>query len=500
MSLLGMDIGSGSCKGVVFAEDGTILGQASRGYRMTTPAPGRAEMDPEVLWTAFAGVVRDIAARPGQPISALAIASHGETVIPVDGKGVAVGPALMNADNRATAEALALETALGRGEIYRITGLPAHPMFALSKILWLRTNAPDVWSRAKRFLSVEDYLLGRLGLPPLTAHSLACRTMAFDVRRLDWSASILAAAGLGPERLGIPAPSGQKVGTVSAGVAARLGLRTGMIVAVGGHDQPCGALGAGVVRAGQVADSAGSYECLAAVTDTPRNTPEALAFALNSYCHVVPGQYVTLAFFPAGLVAQWVVDQLCGEDRAEARLTDRPLYAVLDEAVAQRCAGPTGVCMTPHWVGACNPHWDPRATGALVGLTPGITRHHLYKAVYEGIACELALNIEALEQVVGPIGPVRLHGGNARSDFTVQLRADLTGRPMELMTEPEAVCRGAAMLAGVGAGVFADARAAAEAWTPATRVFTPDPAAQRLYRRQTAQYNRLYPALEAVRA
>jgi xylulokinase len=500
MSLLGVDVGSGSCKAVVFSDDGAILGQASHGYRMAAPAPGRAEMDAEVLWTAFAETVREVASNTGSPITALAIASHGETVIPVDGHGLAVGPAIMNADNRATQEAQGLEAAIGRAEIYRITGVPPHPMFALNKILWLRAHAPEVWNRAKRFLSVEDYLLGRLGLPPFTAYSLACRTMAFDLHRLDWSAEILAAAGLRKEQLGMPAPSGRKIGVLSAGVATPLGLRPGTVVATGGHDQPCGALGAGVTQPGQVADSAGTYECLAAVTDAPRNTIEALKYALNSYCHVVPGQYVTLAFFPAGLVAQWFVDQLCGEDLAEARRTGGTLYDVLDEAVARRCTGPTGLCLTPHFVGACNPHWDPSATGALVGLTPGLTRHHLYKAVYEGIACELAINMDVLETIVGTIGPVRLHGGNARSAFTVQLRADLTGRTMEHLTTAEAVCRGAALLAGVGAGVFTDVHAAAAQWSSTQRVFTPDQIARQRYEPQAQRYRRLYPALAAAGA
>ncbi len=499
MSLLGVDVGSGSCKAVVFGEDGTLEGQAGRPYQMSVPAPGRAEMDAEALWQAVVETIRELAQVHGRKIEALAIAAHGETVIAVDADGRPVGPALMNADNRAVEETCALESSVGREEIYRLTGLPPHPMFAITKIMWLQRHAPALYAKAKRFLSVEDYVLGRLGLPPYTDYSLACRTMAFDLHRQDWSPEILRAAGLRADQLGLPVPSGQKLGTLSAATAAALGLREGTIVGSGGHDQPTGALGAGVVDPGQVANSAGTYECLAAVSEAPRNTPAALGFSLNSYCHVVPGQYVTLAFFPAGLVSRWLVEQLCGEDRLEAQRSDRDLYDLLDHKAAQDCPGPTGLCLMPHFVGACTPHWDPRATGAIVGLTPAHTRYHLYKAGYEAIACELALNLAVLADLAGPFERVVIHGGNARSSSWVQLRADITGTTMVRLPTTEAVCRGAAMLAGTAAGVFAQAREAALRWRLSSPEFRPEALSRAAYAPQIAQYQRLFGALAETR-
>jgi xylulokinase len=269
---------------------------------------------------------------------------------------------------------------------------------------------------------------------------------------------------------------------------------------MGGHDQPCGALGAGCTRPGQVADSAGTYECLVAISDQPLNTPQALTYALNSYCHVVAGQYVTLAFFPAGLMVRWFVEQFCFQDEVEARESHRSLYEVLEAHVAGLAAGPTGLCVTPHLIGSCNPNWDVRATGIIAGLTPGVTRHHLYKAIYEGLACELALNLEVLEQVVGPLERVRIYGGGARTPFTVQLRADLTGKTFELLSTPEAACQGAAMLAGLAAGVYGDLEEAAAKLVSVSREFTPDPVAARSYAGQSEEYRQIYPAFAAMRA
>jgi xylulokinase len=500
MSVLGIDLGSGSCKGVVFAHDGTLLAQAARAYAPSCPRPGWAEMAADTFWDSLVAVTREVAAQVAHdPIDALAISSHGETVIPVDQQGQAVGPALMNSDNRATAEAAWWTTAFGDEAIYRITGSPLHAMFALNKILWLRHHAPEGFARTDRFLSVGDYLLLQMGFPPYTDPSLASRTMAFDIHRRAWSADILACAGIGEERLGIVRPSGEPVGRLSRATAELLGLPIGTLVAMGGHDQPCGALGAGGTQAGQVVDSAGTYECLAAVSDAPGNTPQARTAALNSYCHVVAGKYVTLAFFPAGLAVRWFVEQFCYQDLVEARAANWSLYEALDASTARLGDAPTGLCVTPHLVGSCTPNWDVRATGVIAGITPGITRHHLYKAIYEGLACELALNIEAVEAVMGPLGRIRIYGGNARSPFTVQLRADLTGHPFELLATPEAVCQGAAILAGLAAGLYATPDEAATRFAAIARTVAPNPVSTKQYARQLGQYRLLYPALTELR-
>jgi xylulokinase len=490
---------------VAFGADGQILAQASQEYSPSSPEPGRVEMDPKRLWEAVVRTVRQVAGRVADPVAgrdpvaALAISSHGETFIPVDADGRAVGPAIMNSDNRAVAQSEAWERSIGRERLYQITGLPLHPMFALNKILWLRDNRPDLYQRAARFVSVGDYILQQMGFPPYTDYSLASRTLAFDIQRRQWSGEILAAAGIRPEQLSIPLPSGEKAGRLSVSAAETLGLPEGVVVALGGHDQPCGALGAGALDAGQVVDSAGTYECLAAVSLRPGNTLQALAYNLNSYCHVVPERYVTLAFFPAGIVARWFVEQFCDQDQAIAQAAGKSVYTVLDEKIRTECPGPTGVCMTPHLIGSCNPAWDVRATGTVSGLTPAVSRAHLYKAIYEGIACELALNVAALEEVTGLFPDLKISGGNARSAFSVQLRADLTGKPVHTLGTTEAVCQGAAMLAGIAAGVYRDAQEAVRQVVSVQKTYMPDPESKAAYARQQRQYELLYPALKAVR-
>lgn len=496
MSLLGLDIGSSSCKGAVFTHGGKILAQDTKEYSTYSPQPAMVEMKGEIFWEAAAAVIRQLASRVTKdPIEAMAISSHGETFIPVDKTGKPVGPAIMNTDNRGIEEAQWCEQVLGKEKIYGITGLPVHPMYAMPKILWLKKHKPEIFNAAGRFASVTDFILQQLGLPPYIDYSLASRVMAFDIKQRKWSDEILKVVDLKPERLSIPLASGRKAGSLNRTMAGILGLREGIIIALGGHDQPCGALGAGIIGPGDVFDSAGTYECLAAASDTPSNSPKALEANLNTYCHVVPDKYVTLAFFPAGIALQWFCSQFCSEEITEAKRAGVGIYDILNSRVPE---GPTGICITPHLIGSGNPYLDAHATGVIVGLTPTVTKYHLYKAVFEGIACELGINVRVLEEAIGEFEVIRISGGGTKADFAVQLRADLTGKRIETLRSQEAVCQGAAILAGIASGVYKNAADAVERVVKFDRRYIPDAEHAGKYEIQRKRYDLLYPSLTSI--
>jgi xylulokinase len=495
MSLLGLDIGSSSCKGVAFSNGGALLAEASRSYATVNPQADFCEIDPGEFWNAVVAVTRSIAERTeSDPVEALAISSHGETFVCLDGEGRALGNAIMNSDNRARLESLWWNSTFPPERTYRICGAPSHPMFPLDKILWLRKNREDLFRLARLFVSAGDYILTRMGFAPCTDHSLASRTGMFDIEKRDWSDDILSHAGIGRERLPVPLPAGETVGRLPKAAAGILSLREGIPVALGGHDQPCGAFGAGVIDQGEVSDSAGTYECLAAVSSRPGNTARALAYGLNSYCHVVPDRYVTLAFFPAGIVSRWFLDRFCFEDGLCAGESGTTIFEAMEKGVEALGPEPTGILVTPHLVGSCNPHWDSDAAGAIVGLKAHMTRHHLYKAIHEGIACELACNIEALEEVVGPFPSVRIFGGNAKSPFSLGLRADITRKEMVTLPIAESVCLGAAMLAGIAAGVYRNHADAVAKAVHTRGTVSPDSGDR--YGKQRERYKRLYGSLE----
>jgi len=498
MSLLAIDIGSSTCKAAAFTAEGEILAQHASAYTPDFPAPGHAEMEPGCFWDAVCACTQAVAKDLSDPVRALCLSSHGETFIPVNKSNEVIAPAILNQDNRATQETAWLEQRFGRKRLFEITGLVAHPMYPLPKILWLRKHQPAIFSPA-RFVSVIGYILLRLGLPPYIDYSLASRYLAFNVRQRRWSDDILEAADLNSEHLPEAVPAGTVAGKLNASSAGQLGLACGTPVVLGGHDQPCGALGVGVIGPGSVADSIGTYECLLAASDRPILSDAALAGSLNSYCHVVPEKFVTIAFFPSGIMVKWFHDLLytkgstqtgCDVERSESEN-----YAFLE---AHAPAGPTGLCITPNLIGTCNPDFNPRVRGIIYGLNPGTGPAQIYKGILEGLACELSQIVQLLANAVGDFHDMCVTGGGTRSALGLALRAALTGKCLRVMRCPEAVCLGGAILAGVAAGEYGNIREAVDQVVREAAVVMPDPEIASAYAQQLKQYQWLRSSLAAL--
>jgi xylulokinase len=506
MSLLAIDIGSSRCKAVVFAATGEILAQHDRAYSPDFPAPSHAEMNPESFWQAVCQCSQAVSKKLSDPVRAMCLSSHGETFVPVDGSNEPIGPAILNQDNRATEEAEWLEGTIGRKKLFNITGLVAHPMYPVPKILWLRKYRPDIFGPSVRFLTVIGYVLSRLGLPPYVDYSLASRYLTFDIRKQHWSDEILAATGIDAECLPVPIPAGSIAGILDASGAKQLGLPPETIVVLGGHDQPCGALGVGAIASGRVADSMGTYECLLAVSDQPSLTDTALAASLNSYCHVVPGKFVTLAFFPSGIMVKWFHDLLYGKADGESYGEGIPSkdpesacgesihYSTLERDAPM---GPTGICITPNLIGTCHPDFNPHARGIISGLSPNTTRSEIYKGILEGLACELQQMTDILAEAVGDFRDIYVTGGGSQSALGLHLRAALSDRKLHVMKCPEAVCLGSAILAGVAVGEYRNFEEAVKLVVRDVAVVLPDDAVAASYARQSRQYRHLRSALMA---
>jgi xylulokinase len=506
MSLLAIDIGSSRCKAVVFAATGAILTRHACAYTPDFPAPSQAEINAERFWQAVCQCSQAVSKNLPDPVRALCLSSHGETFVPVNGRNQAIAPAILNQDNRATEETVWLERTLGRKRLFEITGLVAHPMYPVPKILWLRKHRPDVLASSVRFLTVIGYVLLRLGLPPYIDYSLASRYLAFDIRKCSWSEDILTALEISAECLPIPVPAGTIAGKLDAAASSQLGLSPGTMVVMGGHDQPSGALGVGAIGAGRVADSMGTYECLLGASDRPSLTDAALAASLNSYCHVVPGKFVTLAYFPSGIMMKWFHGLLYGEahgegsgesaiaEGGEPSDVESLHYATLERDAT---AGPTGLCITPNLIGTCNPDFNPHARGIISGLGPNTTRSQIYKGILEGLACELSQMSHILASAVGDFRDIYVTGGGSRSALGLQLRAALSGRKLHVMQCPEAVCLGGAILAGVASGEYASLQEAVELVVRDVSVVLPDEAMAASYVQQAKEYHHLRSAYTA---
>lgn len=487
MSLLAVDIGSSRCKAVAFALTGKILAQHSCAYAPEFPAPSHAEINPERFWQAVCHSVQAAAKNLSDPVRALCLNSHGESFVPVNERNEAIAPAILNQDNRAVEEAVWLERTIGRKTLFEITGLVAHPMYPVPKILWLRKHQPEIFTPSVRFLTVIGYVLARLGLPPYIDYSLASRYLAFDTRQQGWSEEILAATKISPECLPVPVPAGTSLGNLPASAAGQLGLSTQTTVVIGGHDQPCGALGVGVLDSNRVADSIGTYECLLAASDQPCPTDAALAASLNTYCHVVPDKFVTLAYFPSGIMTKWFHNLLYSQN-GDSSDAESIHYATLEQDAP---CSPTGLCITPNLIGTCNPDFNPHARGIISGLSQNTTRSQIYKGILEGLACELSQMTDILTDAVGDFRDVYVTGGGARSVLGLRLRAALSGRRLHVTECPQAVCLGGAILAGVACGEYRTLREAVDLAVRDVSLVSPDPELAQAYSQQVKEYRRL---------
>jgi xylulokinase len=494
MSLLAVDIGSSTCKAVVFACSGQVLAKASAHYGPEFPRVSFAEMDPEKFWNAVCSCCRQACEHLSDPVQALCLSSHGETFVPLDSHGRPQMNAIFNQDSRAIRESDWCEEIIGRERLFQITGLVAHPMYPIPKILWLRKNDARIFSSSRCFLSVIGYLLQKMQLPPYIDYSLASRYLAFDVRRCAWSDEILSAIELDKACLPPPVPAGTIAGKLNSASASGFGIPVGTPVVLGGHDQPCGALGTGVVDSGRVADSMGTYECLLAAFDAPTLSEKALNASLNSYCHVVPEKFVTLAYFPSGIMVKWFHDLLYAHGSGEIAPellngdVEAEHYAFLE---AHAPEGPTGLCITPHLIGTCNPEFNPHTRGVIAGLGPGTDRAHLYKGILEGLACELSIVAEALAEAVGDFGDIYATGGGTSSALGLQLRAALTGRRLHIMRRQESVCLGTAILAGVAIGEYESIGQAVAALVEDSTTVAPNKELAIAYRGQLKRYRNL---------
>ncbi len=481
MSILSIDVGSSRCKAALVGARGEILALRTAGYAPQHPQPGYAELDSEIFFHVVTTLSREVSRDATEPVQAVCFSSHGETFIPIGGDGRALRPAILNSDMRATAQAAWCEQQCGREHLFSLTGHTSHAMYPVPKLLWLREHEPEIFAASAHFLGVTTYLLFRLGLEPLIDYSHAARFMVLDVRTRAWSDEILDLAGIAEQKLPTPVQAGTIAGHLNREAAASLGIPENTPVIVGGHDQVIGAVGMGVIAAGRAAGSLGTWECILVASEQPQLNPAALAASLNSYPHAVPGQYATIAYFPAGIMLSWLHELLYASAAEEAQ----EHWLALERTAP---TAPTGLLVTPHLIGSCNPEFDSAATAAISGLTPAITRAHLFKGALEGIACELALINECFESTDSTFSHINLSGGGTRSPLGIQLRAALTGKLLHIMQSEESVCLGGAMLAAVAIGLYPDLAAAAEAMVHEKDCISPDPLLAAEYRPQLARY------------
>jgi xylulokinase len=490
-ALMGIDLGTSSTKTVIVDLDGNLLAMAQQEYNLQTPYPGWAEQSPETWYRAAEATMAQALNRSGLPpesIAGIGLAGQMHSLVCLDAADRPLRPAIIWADQRSGAQVAEVNQQIGRANLAAWTGNPLATGFMLASWLWLRENEPDTCQRTRRILLPKDalrlWLVGEVGSEPSDASS----TSLFDPIRGAWSSPLLEALRIDPNLLPPIRPSAAVAGGLRFEVAQTTGLRAGTPVVYGGSDQALQALARGLTMPGLVSCTIGTGGQLFATTLRPQPDPD---LRLHLFCHALPGTWhVLAAILSAGLSLRWLRDQVIGAAD----------YAALAEAAAAVPAGAEGLFFLPYLAGERTPLMDPTARAAFIGLTLRHDWRFMARACMEGVVLALRQGLELMESLGVGADRILASGGATRHPLWLQLQADIFNRPMAPSRVQEATARGAALLAGVGAGLYTDAQAACRRkfHPDESAVVYPQPAAVETYQAVFETFCRLYPALKSV--
>ncbi len=493
-AFLGLDVGTSGVKALLVAASGDVAASASVPLALATPQPGWAEQDPDAWWDAVAGAVRTVvAARAGMRVGAVGITGQMHSSVFLDAHGDVIRPALLWCDGRTTAECREIAARAGGPDRLRdLVGNPALEGFTLPKILWLRANEPAAFARLATVLLAKDYIRYRLTGALATEPSDASGTLLYDTAHQRWSREMLAAVDLPRSIVPDLGGSAEILGRITPAAASFTGLAAGTPVVGGGGDNACAAAGVGVVAPGEAVVSWGTSGTVLAPTAEPLVDP---AMRAHTFCHVVPDLwYVIGVVLSAGGAFAWYRDRFARE-YPDAATADRALR----EEAAAVAPGADGLTFLPYLQGERTPHRDASLRGALLGLSLAHSRAHVTRAVFEGICFALRDSVEILRELALAPDRMVLTGGGAKHALLRQMQADVFGVAVCGVNREEGAAYGAALLAAVGAGAFADVPSAAQAVLARTSPEPPDPAAQAEYERLYARFRASLPSARPAR-
>ena len=493
MNLLGIDAGTTGCKVALFSLQGLILASAYCEYDYQSPQPGWAQLDSAAIWEAVKTAIRSVtAAIPGAEISAVSVSSLGEASVPVSEDRQILGPSLLNFDTRGEEFLAELGALLPSERLYPINGNTFGNHFSLTKLKWIRVHQPELYDRTYKFLAWGDFIAFMLGAEPRVDYSLANRTLLFDIHTCDWSNSLLESAGIDRSKLPATVPSGTVIGMVAAHIAADLGLPPRVRIVSGTHDQCANAVGCGVVDPGSTVYGMGTYHCITPVFASLPDPQAMIARGLNTEHHAIPGRYVCFIYNQGGALVKWFRDTFASQEHRQAEAEGRSVYPAL---LAEMPAEPSSVLVLPHFAPTGPPRFISDSAGVMAGLHLGTRRGEVLKGIIEGVAFYLKELVDSLPATGIKIDNFRAVGGGSRSDAWVQTCADIFGLPFTRPVNPEAGALGAAIIAGVGSGIFENHAQGVAAMVKLERTFEPNLARHARYQARYQVYQRLGPLM-----
>jgi xylulokinase len=496
MSLLGIDIGTTGCKAMAFTIDGNAIVSSYKEYSLIISGDGYVEYDPNEVLESVKDVIRNVNSSPDitrDPIEAFSISVPGDEVLPIDKNGKALYNMICSLDNRGLKENAFINKKIGIRKLYNITGLPPSNMYALNRILWFKNYSPKIYSKVYKFASWDSYIYKNFGLDCVSDYSVCSRTYAFDIVNKKWSGEILNKLDISEEFFPECMPSGKVIGVLPDAIANDLGFVKKIFGVSGGFDQICAALGSGVIKEGMAAVGIGTVECMQVIVDNPITSETMLKSNYPFSNHILNDYYICLAInFGGGSLLKWFRDNMAYEEKRQAEGRNMDVYKLFDEK-ASRSKNP--LLVYPYFEGAQTPINDPFAKGIMMGFTIGTKKEDIIRGILEGISFELKLNIDTLEKNGIKIDSLNASGGGSKSDFWLQLKADITGKPIRSLKVNEAGCLAASIIAGYGIGKYNSISEAACRIVKIKKEYYPDRKNYGYYSGRFELYKKMYPLI-----
>ncbi len=483
--LLGIDIGTSACKVAVFREDGKVLASASGQYAVYYPRSGWAEQDADEWWEKIVGAIKEVIAFPGvsaEKIRCIGIDGQSWSAIPVDREGNALARTPIWMDTRARFICERVKKELGEDTVFNVAGNDFLPSYSAPKMIWFKENYPEIHAKTYKYLQSNSYIAYKLTGKFSQDKSQLYGIQFFSLHKMDYDRELAAAMGLSADFVPEIYDCDAVIGTVTSAAAALTGLKEGTPVVAGGLDAACGTLGAGVYKPGQTQEQGGQAGGMSICTD------RSLAHkSLILSTHVVPGRYLLQGgSVGGGGVLKWFRQELARDksfDEITAEAENIP-------------AGAEGVIFLPYMAGERSPIWDPDAKGVYYGLSYDKTRGHMIRATLESVAFSLEHNMRIAESVGATAETLNAMGGAANSVLWTQIKADVTGKKFVVPMSDTATTLGAAILAGIGCGVYGSYEEAVNKTIRITRVHEPDMDKHEQYRKYMELYLKLYEVLK----
>jgi xylulokinase len=471
--LASLDLGTGRIRALAIDLKGRILAEAAEPTPTHFPQAGWAEYHPQELWQTVSTVLSRLtqATKAHGTIKGFATGGMGEAGVLIDSAGTELGPIIAWYCARTVPDGETLRERLGDDYVFKTSGVTSSYTFSLSKILWWRRNHPELFGRARFWLNMADWVAFRLTGEARTDFTLASRTNALDLTRLSWADELLQKLDIDPRLFAPLIANGAMVGRVHKAAAAQTGLPEGLPVSAGGHDHVISTVAANTSAPGILLDSMGTAEGLILANDRPI-FDERLRLGGNQQSVLKLGEphyELMCGLTTSGGAIEWFRRQTGGAS-----------YDTLIAEARELPPGSHGLAFLPQLRGGDQPYPNPNARGAFIGITGDASPGTLFRSVLEGLCLYTRLALDHLSAVkdVNPITRIRVIGGGTRNDLMMKIKASVYGRPLEVTPLSEATCLSAAILGGLGAGVFAsveDAQSQMAEGLGQVKIVEPDP-------------------------